>query len=445
MRFSDLARDRDTRVVVWGYGREGASVTDHLRDLGVPVSVAEPDVTAGEPVRDGVEFTYGAAGRAALLAADVVVKSPGVPVTHELYVAMRTAGITVTGLTDLWVGDNAARTVAITGSKGKSTTAALLHHLLRHAGIHADLRGNIGTPVLVETDPPADVVVMELSSYQAQSLTVSPRLVAVTSLFPEHLTWHGGVEEYYADKLNAVAQGPETVVVPADAPDVERRVRSHASTSTHVISTDEDPGGVLVDATGDLVWSSGTRVRAGDLPLPGRHHGSNIAVAVRLAQLLGLTPQQCATGLATFAPLPHRMEPVPSTDGRRWIDDSLATAPEAVIASLSALTGEQVAVILGGADRGLDLTLLRDHLTSHPEITALCVGPAGARLARETDGAATDLLVFHSFAAACEWARSEANPARVVLLSPGAPSQDEFTDYRARSAAFRTAATTPEG
>lgn len=429
MRFSDLA---GRRVVVWGHGREGASVTAHLRGSGVAVTVAEPDRSTG-PL---AEAAYGAAGRDALLGAEVVVKSPGVPVTHAVYAELTAAGIPVTSLTDLWVSDNADRVVAVTGTKGKSTTASLLHHLLRAAGIDSSLRGNIGTSVLTEPDPPSAVVVMELSSYQAQSLTRSPRVVAVTSLFPEHLTWHGSLEDYYRDKLNAVAHDPEVVVVPGDAPEVVRRVRAHLSPGARLLLT--APDSVCVDDAGDVVWADGTRVAASDLPLPGRHHAGNIALALRLAGLFDVSPADLVAALRTFAPLPHRMEPVPSGDGRRWIDDSLATAPEAVVASLEALPGEHVAVLVGGQDRGLDFGPLVEAVRGNGRLSLLLLGPAGARIAAEHPDVPAQ--VFTTFADAVAWAGSPANPASVVLLSPGAPSYDEFADYTERAAAFRAAA-----
>src|SRR5690606_27186640 len=156
------------------------------------------------------------------------------------------------------------------------------------AGIRSSLRGNIGTSVLEESDPPAEVVVMELSSYQPQALTRSPRVVAVTSFFPEHLTRHGSVDAYYRDTLNAVPHAPQAVAVPAEAPEVVRRVRERLGPGTQLLLTDESD--VHVDAAGDVVWPDGTRVAAADLPLPGRHHAGNIALALRLAGLHGVAP-----------------------------------------------------------------------------------------------------------------------------------------------------------
>ena len=434
MRFSDLA---GRRVVVWGLGREGSSVLAHCRDLGVAVSGAEPDSDAPTDGTADPETAYGAQGRAALLGADVVVKSPGVPVTHELYRELVAAGVPITSLTDLWVSENAPRVVAVTGTKGKSTTASLVHHVLTHAGIRSSLRGNIGTSVLTETDPPADVVVMELSSYQAQSLTVSPRIVAVTSLFPEHLTWHGGLEEYYADKLNAVAHDPEFVVVPGDAEEVLRRVSARISPGASLLTTGVAQAQVGVDAAGDLLWPDGFRVAALELPLVGRHHAGNIALALRLTALLGVERASAVEALGTFAPLPHRMERIPSADGRTWIDDSLATAPQAVVASLAGVAGRSVAAVIGGEDRGLDFSPLLDHVTGRDDVRLLLIGPAGARIAAERPDAG---MLFGSFAEAMAWARSEQNTCEVVLLSPGAPSYDEFASYEERSSAFRAAA-----
>lgn len=432
MQFSDLT---GRRVVVWGLGREGASVLEHCRSLGVDVSGAEPDTASG----DNSDATYGEAGRAALLAADVVVKSPGVPVTHELYRALVAAGVAITSLTDLWVSENHARVVAITGTKGKSTTASLVHHVLTQAGVRSALRGNIGTSVLAETDPPAEVVVMELSSYQAQSLTVSPRIVAVTSLFPEHLTWHGGLEEYYRDKLNAVAHDPEFVVVPGDAGEVLTRVSAQISPEATLLTTgvDADDEWLGVDSTGGLMWADGFTVPVTDLPLVGRHHAGNIALALRITALLGVVREVAVQSLATFAPLPHRMEPIPSADGRAWIDDSLATAPEAVVASLAGVAGRPVAVIVGGEDRGLDFSPLLDHVTGRADVQLLLIGPSGVRIATERPGLGR---LFATFDDAVSWARSPENSAEVVLLSPGAPSYDEFANYEARSQAFRVAA-----
>ncbi len=445
MQFSDLT---GRRVVVWGLGREGASVLAHCRALGVDVSGAEPDSEAPTDGTANPEAAYGARGRAALLGADVVVKSPGVPRTHELYLALVDAGVMITSLTDLWVSENAGRVVAVTGTKGKSTTASVVHHVLSHAGVRSSLRGNIGTSVLAETEPPAEVVVMELSSYQAQSLTVSPRIVAVTSLFPEHLTWHGGLEEYYADKLNAVAHGPEWVVVPGDAEEVLRRVSARISPGASLLTTGspdrtgsaaggEDEARVGVDAAGDLVWPDGFRVAAPDLPLVGRHHAGNIALALRIAALLGVERASAVEALRTFAPLPHRMERIPSDDGRTWIDDSLATAPEAVVASLAGVAGRTVAAVIGGEDRGLDFSPLLDHVAGRDDVRLLLIGPSGARIAAERPDAGT---LFGSFAEAMAWARSAQNTCEVVLLSPGAPSYDEFANYEERSSAFRAAA-----
>jgi UDP-N-acetylmuramoylalanine--D-glutamate ligase len=180
-------------------------------------------------------------------------------------------------------------------------------------------------------------------------------------------------------------------------------------------------------------------MKAGELPLLGLHNARNIALAARATELFGGTAPQVIEALGSFAPLPHRMEKVPSTDGRTWIDDSLATVPEAVVATLRTLPQQRVSVIVGGADRGLDYQPLLDYLRTRTDITLVLIGPAGARIAAEwpLPQAGT---VFATFSEAMSWARSSANPADVVLLSPGAPSFDEFADYEAKSAAFRAAA-----
>lgn len=443
MRFSDLPREG---VTIWGLGREGRAVLRKCHELGIRPAVAVPEPVpgavpdAGPTAYDDPPVLHGEDARLALLASDVVVKSPGVPVTSDLYRTVAAAA-RVTSLTDLWLADNRERTVAVTGTKGKSTTASLVHHLLGAHGHPTSLLGNIGTPLLDEPEPHGDTAVVELSSYQTQSVTTSPRMVVFTSLFPEHLGWHGSEEAYVDDKLHLADYGPDLVVCPRPDEHLTGLVRRRLPASTRLVVT--DPTGAHVDGNGDLRGAGGT-VPAERLPVRGAHNVQNVALAVRVVEELGLVDldwHELGAVLAAFHPLPHRMEQVPSTDARTWIDDGLATAPEAVVAALRSLGERRISLVLGGADRGLVYDGLLTHLETRTEdLVLLLIGPAGARIgARIADGSrpAPAHEWFPSLEAACAWARGAENDTDVVLLSPGAPSFDEFTDYRARSALFR--------
>ena len=214
MRLADL---HGRSVAVWGTGREGrAAVTaiaahgparllavdDSANFLSVPW---EGELAACAPLAGGDH------AQGALFAADVVVRSPGVPQTHPWMAQLRARGIPVTGGSALWMAEHASRTVGVTGSKGKSTTSSLISHLLTAVGRPNAFGGNIGVPLLQM--PAAELYVLELSSYQCSDLTDSPAVAVVTSLFPEHLDAHGGEREYYRDKLNLLAHEPGLVVV----------------------------------------------------------------------------------------------------------------------------------------------------------------------------------------------------------------------------------------
>ncbi|MDO7869315.1 UDP-N-acetylmuramoyl-L-alanine--D-glutamate ligase [Nocardioides jiangxiensis] len=437
MRFSDL---EGRRVAVWGLGLEGRAALAALSARGIEATVAESDADAD-----------------VLRAAEVVVKSPGVPVSSPLYAELATAGVAFTSNTDLWLSENADRAIGVTGTKGKSTTSSAIAHLLGALGEEVSLGGNIGVSLL---DAAATgTVVMEVSSYQAQSISVSPRVAVVTSLFPEHLPWHGSEERYFSDKLRLVSQGASLVVAPGHDRALVGRIIAALPEGATLHLTHLPSQGVL--AAGDaalavrtdpgraigareqsgLIWDGVGAIAPGDLPLVGVHNAHNLALAVlAVAVALDITsgdPRavQLLDAVRTFAPLAHRMETVPSRDGRRWIDDSLATAPEAVIAALSVFPDEPVALILGGADRGLDLSPLAAYLRGrHSPVHLLLIGPAGARFGREH---AIDLphaaIEFTRMADAVAWGLSVANPANVVLLSPGAPSFDEYRDYADRA------------
>lgn len=419
MRFEDLP-GRD--VVIWGAGREGRAAHAELERRGVAATYA---ITGENGDPDAL---------ARLSSADIVIKSPGVPHTAPEFVRLRELGVAITSLTDLWLSTNAARVLAVTGTKGKSTTSALAHHVLTEAGITASLVGNGGTPVTEDDAAGSQVAVAEISSYQAADLTTSPRIAVITSLYPEHLPWHGGFEQYVADKLNLVAHGCEIVVVPDLAGDVAGLVRPRSGDARLV-----DPAALGIGSAADgLEWAGVGRLDAEEIPVRGRHNVANLALALAaVAAGFDVDRAGLLAAAASFAPLSHRLEEVPSADGRRWVDDSLATAPEAVVAALETYPQERVALLLGGSDRGLSFAPLREYLTGREggTVEVIAVGPAGARWVAEGG----DATLADDFADALRRLRLGTD-ADIVLLSPGAPSFDEFASYEERSAAFRAAA-----
>lgn len=443
MRFDELA---GRNVVVWGVGREGRAAKSELDRRGVAVSLV---VTGNDVVPSDLAdvTTTGAPAVTRLQSADVVIKSPGVPGTSEDLGRLRDLGIPVTSLTDLWLSDNASRVLAVTGTKGKSTTSALMHHLVRSTGTPASLVGNGGTPVTDGDRADAPVAIAEVSSYQAADVTVSPRLVVVTSLYPEHLPWHGGYEQYVADKLNLLAHGCEVVVLPDLHGELADRVRSAVGGRTRLVS----PGSLgLATADSALSWEGVGGLTQEHLPLKGRHNVVNAALALAAVDI-GLDLGAAARGgllesLRTFVPLAHRLEVVPSADGRLWVDDSLATAPEAVVAALETFPSSRVTLILGGADRGVSLAPLADYLTTRSpdaRVAVIAVGPVGARWVSAGAAPTTQSWLAPNFRAGLQRAKEDPESSDVVMLSPGAPSFDEFANFEERSRAFRLAASSP--
>jgi UDP-N-acetylmuramoylalanine--D-glutamate ligase len=431
VRFSDLA---GRRVAVWGLGLEGSAVVRHLRALEISPVIALPEAATAPEAEP--EAVIGAAALAALEASDVVVKSPGIPVAADLYRHLASVGVAFTSATDLWLSDNAGRAIGVTGTKGKSTTASAIAHVLNESGHPCVVAGNIGASLL---DAPTDRgVVAEVSSYQAQSISVSPRVAVVTSLFPEHLPWHGSESAYYDDKLRLVSQGARHVVAPGADTSLVARIRSVLPDGAELHLT--GPSTVYADAAG-LHWPGVGSIPSAELPLLGVHNAGNLALALLAASVAdpSLPPADLLAAIPTFIALDHRMTTVPSRDGRRWIDDSLATAPEAVVAALSVFPDQPVALILGGSDRGLDMTSLASYLQTRPApVHLLLIGAAGARFGDEhTEDLGHPAALFGSMAAAVAWGLSAGNPASVVLLSPGAPSFDEYANYADRARHLR--------
>lgn len=437
-----LAALAGKRVLLLGTGRE---MTPFARALGsTPASIVAVDGREGDSARAWREEfgsaiplviadrTEGFTGEV-----DVAVSSPGIPPHSPLRADLEAAGIPVTMPTDLWLQERAGRTTAVTGSKGKSTTTSLIHALLRAHGVDAALGGNIGVGVWA-LPPAAGRFAIEVSSHQASTVTRSPDVAVLTALFPEHLDWHGGLDGYYRDKLNLVAHGPRRVVVNGLDPVLGSELAArHPDLVVESVGADGDRWRVV---DGAVTRGGDTVVPAGASPLRGAHNVLNLALALAATEASGveIDAQTAVAALRDFAPLDHRLQELPEGD-LLFVDDSLSTAPQAVVQALGAYADRPVVLLLGGHDRGVDYAPLAERLAAHPVVALIGLPGSGADVLARVGPAGTPAENADDMTDAVARARAHLSGGGVVLLSPGAPSYGRYADYRERGADFRRA------
>lgn len=435
MRIADLA---GKRVAIWGYGREGRAVLAALRQR-LPglrptllCSTAEAS-TAQALYGDAIDCVTTAPYAGLLWTFDVVVKSPGISAYASALVEAVAAGVTVTSGTALWFAENPqARVIAVTGTKGKSTTSALVAHLLRGLGERVALAGNIGMPLLelIDNDAVVDRWVVELSSFQTRE--AGPVDVGViNNVYEEHLDWHGSRERYVDDKL-ALAERARTLVVNGLQHELVARTAGHAD--RRLFGT---PDGWHV--AGAHVCRSGERLLPlADLPLPGEHNALNLCAALTALDAAGADARAALAHVRTFRPLPHRLQRLGEAGGVTFVNDSISTTPQATIEALRSLDGRAVTVLVGGFDRGLDWREFARYVQAHPPHAVIALGANGARIAAllDDDGAPLRIERCATLGEAVAIARAATPAGGVVLLSPGAPSFDQFRDYADRGRAF---------
>jgi len=431
MRIADLA---DRRVAIWGYGREGraalAALGSRLPDSRFTVFCSDAEA---RELRDGAIALSLPPDAAALSAFDVVVKSPGISAYRPEIIEAQHNGTLFTSGTALWFAEHAdARVIAVTGTKGKSTVSALIAHFLRALGRHTALAGNIGLPLLELLDLPArpDWWVVELSSFQTRA---APRVEigVVNNLYEEHLDWHGTRERYAADKL-ALANAAKTLVVNALQPEIVTRTAAHP----HRVSFGDTAGWHVRD--GAIFRAAQRVIGIVELPLPGEHNALNVCAALTALEAAGEDARAALSSIGTFRALPHRLQTLGARDDITWIDDSIATTPQATLEALASLRDRAVTVLVGGHDRGLDWRPFADDVQRDPPHAIITMGANGARIARVLREASgryrlEATLTLHEAVAA---ARSITPSNGIVLLSPGAPSFDQFRDYAERGRAF---------
>ena len=447
---------RGLRTVVLGLARSGAAAARMLSDAGALVTIYDrrPAEDLSEDVAGlgsrPVELALAASEadvRALLASADLVVTSPSIsasfPTTDEwLREALRETearGAPVIGEVDLFLRLTRSRVLGVTGTKGKTTTTALIGAILAAGEVSHLVGGNIGTPLIEQVDRlgPDDWAVLELSELQLPTISRGADVAVYTNIGSDHLDRHGSVAAYREVKARlarlTVARG--TVVLNDGDPGC-RELGASLAGDVRRYGFDDPHLAASADA-GQIYLYGEALMPVADVPLPGRHMLSNVLAAALGATLAGATREAVAAGIRGFAGVPHRLETVAERNGVRWVNDSQATIPMATIAALEAFSTAPIILIAGGRGKGLDYGELSDVIAARAK-AAILIGETADTLAGLVGGR-TALQRAGSMDEAVALAGGQASPGDTVLLSPAAASFDMFTDYAARGEAFRAA------
>jgi UDP-N-acetylmuramoylalanine--D-glutamate ligase len=455
---------RGRRTVVLGLARSGVAACRFLADAGAAVTaydrrsadeLADAVVALGDrPVRLALGISE--ADAVALLGdADLLVTSPSVsprfPTTdawlRDALAAAEAHGTEIVSEVGLFLRLTAARVLAVTGTKGKTTTASLLDAMLTAAGVSHVLGGNIGTPLIEQstTLTADDWAVLELSELQLPTIDRGADVAVYTNIGEDHLDRHGSVEAYRAVKARLAeltVAGGGRVVLNADDPGCRELGASLPLTALAWYGGEPRERAVDAWVANGWVHMAGERLLdVAQVPLPGRHMLADVVGAALGAHLVGVPYAAIAEAVRSFRGVPHRLELVAERDGVRWVNDSQATIPAAAIAALDAFDAP-VVLIAGGKDKGIGYTAFADAIAKRCRAIVL-IGETASEIERLVAGR-VPVTRATSMDEAVRRAATLSQPGDVVVLAPAAASFDMFVDYAARGDAFRAAVTALE-
>jgi UDP-N-acetylmuramoylalanine--D-glutamate ligase len=454
-----LSKDKlaGKRAIILGLARQGTALVRFLTKVGADVTVSDlRDKTAladqmAELADLPVRYVLGEHPLGLLDDADLLYLSGGVPVDIPIVVEAQRRSIPVSNDAQLFMERCPAPVIGITGSAGKTTTTALVGEMCRAAGLRTWVGGNIGNPLIADLDQikPDDWVVMELSSFQLEVMTISPHVAAILNITPNHLDRHKTMESYIAAKRNILAhQKPEDFALLGYDDANARSLAIETAVQLLWFS-----GGAEVDVgafrtNGELTLRMGSSDHviclASEVKLRGRHNLLNILAASVLARVAGAPVEAIQQVAKTFTGVEHRLEWVREVGGVHWYDDSIATAPERSLAALRSFD-ESIVLLAGGRDKALPWEKFADEAVQRVR-QLVTFGEAGPMIAQMVKREAErknwkvgleGIAQAETLEEAVEAASRVARSGEVVLLSPGGTSFDAFRDFAERGDRFK--------
>jgi UDP-N-acetylmuramoylalanine--D-glutamate ligase len=445
-----------SEIAVIGLARSGRAVALLLRKHGYNVYASDlassPDTgkCADELRAQGMAVDVGKHDVERLARAALVVTSPGVPPSARPLAYAREKRVPIASEVEIALGFlEGARVIAVTGTNGKTTTTALIAHLLRGLDLEAVEAGNIGTPLseIAAREHQPKWISLEMSSFQLHDTpSLKPDVGVLTNLSPDHLDRYSTVEEYYADKarLFANANGDSVWVVNGDDEAVQAMSRDVAGLKYAFSLNDPEAPGYFEPRSNQLVVLGAPLLDRRDLPLLGSHNVANAlaaSLAVMVADRSHQTPQArrgIAAAVRTFRSLPHRLELVGEFEGVQWINDSKATNVSSAAVAIDGMERPTV-LLLGGRHKGEAYTTLADAVKRKVK-RVIAYGEAASKIATDLRPVVDVVRLGSDFDEVMRAARAAARPGEAVLLSPACSSYDMFSNYEERGERFRALA-----
>jgi UDP-N-acetylmuramoylalanine--D-glutamate ligase len=436
------------RVLVVGLGRSGVASALFLQSRGARVTVSDtksPDQLRSEIptlLDHGVAVETGGHGERTFQNQDLIVVSPGVPVDAQPLVQARTLGEPVIGEIELAAQFLPGPVVAITGSNGKTTTTTLIGEILAKGGRKTLVGGNIGAPAisLVEKATPESVIVLEVSSFQLESiLSFRPKVAIVLNITPDHLDRHRTFAAYVDAKARIFEnqQAEDFAVLNGDDPTcVDLAPRTRAQAFWFSRKREVERGAFVRKGQVFIRRQGGDHevMAVAQIPLKGGHNVENVLAGICASELMGCDAANIRNAVRDFKAVEHRLEYIATVRGVDYYNDSKATNVDATIKALESFPAN-IHLILGGKDKGSDYTVLNAVLRQRVKCV-YTIGAAAEKIQSHIKGA-TSIVAAGSMETALQQASSAAQPGDIVLLAPACASFDQFQNYEHRGRVFK--------
>lgn len=436
----------DKKVLILGLSKSGVSAAKYLSQKG-----ADCYITEAKPLQDkdielvkeleneGISVETGSHSDEFIDDSYIAITSPGIPPKSEIFTRLKEKNIPIIGEVELAYLEAQAPFVAITGTNGKTTTTFLTSHIL-NSEYKAPVCGNIGVPPtsLLETNP--DYYVCEVSSFQLETApTFRPQIACFLTFTPDHIDWHGGLENYWKAKTSLFKDYKQPMYAVFSGADEKIYEFAKTYTGEKFIYAKELENNCCYIKNDTIYFKRNKEeeiIKLNEITLVGEHNYQNVMCAIVVAKLIGISNENIKEQIKSFKPVEHRIEYVADVEGKSFYNDSKATNPEASFVAIKAFEGKKLTLIAGGRDKNTDLTeFCKDYINKYVS-TVILIGEATQRFKENMEANGfTNIILSNSIEEAIDTSLTLEN--EIVLLSPACASYDMFNSYEHRGEVFK--------